>query len=269
MSLLRYKEQETNLMENLIADLRYAVRTLVKTPAFLLVSVMTLALGIGGNIAIFTLVQAVLLQPLPFPQPERLVRIFDDRAGARNVGMSVPEFEDLRHHSDIFEQISVIFPASTALTGGERVERVEMLGTSPSYFDMLRAKPALGRAYTQTDWAPGVVDGVVISDALWKRQFGGDPNVIGKRIRLDEDGYTIVGVMPPDFRHPGKALIGDGQVWTAAGFVALPYPVPPIRGLRFIPGAIGRLKPGLSIKEAQQRLDAFVRQLEQRYPTDY
>jgi predicted permease len=256
-------------MENLITDLRYAVRTLVKTPAFLLVSVMTLALGIGGNIAIFTLVQAVLLQPLPFPQPERLVRIFDDRAGARDVGMSVPEFEDLRQHSDIFEQISVIFPAPTALTGGERVERVELLGTSPSYFDMLRAKPALGRAYTQADWLPGVVDGVVISDALWKRQFGGDPNVIGKRIRLDEDGYTIIGVMPPDFRHPGKGLSGDVEIWSAAGFVALPYPVPPIRGLRFIPGAIGRLKPGLSIKEAQQRLDAFVRQLQQSYPNDY
>ena len=256
-------------MENLIADLRYAARTLVKTPAFLLISVLTLALGIGGNIAIFTLVQAVLLQPLPFPQPERLVRIFDNRAGARDVGMSVPEFEDLRQHSDIFEQISVIFPVPTALTGGERVERVEMLGTSPSYFDMLRAKPALGRAYTQADWVPGVVDGVVISDALWKRQFGGDPNVIGKRIRLDEDGYTIIGVMPPDFRHPGKGLSGDVEVWTAAGFVALPYPVPPVRGLRFIPGAIGRLKAGLSIKEAQQRLDAFVRQSQQSYPTDY
>ncbi len=256
-------------MENLIADLRYAARTLVKTPAFLLVSVMTLALGIGGNIAIFTLVQAVLLQPLPFPQPERLVRILDNRAGARDVGMSVPEFEDLRQHSDIFEQISVIFPVPTALTGGERVERIEMLGTSPSYFDMLRAKPALGRAYTQADWVPGFLDPVVISDALWKRQFGGDPNVIGKRIRLDEDGYTIIGVMPPDFRHPGKGLSGDVELWVAAGFVAAPFPVPPVRSARFLPGAIGRLKPGLSIKEAQQRLDAFVRQSQQSYPNDY
>src|SRR5437588_2945779 len=256
-------------MENLVADLRYAARTLVKTPAFLLISVLTLALGIGGNIAIFTLVQAVLLQPLPFPQPERLVRIFDNRAGAMDVGMSVPEFEDLRQHSDIFEQISVIFPVPTALTGGELVERVEMLGTSPSYFDMLRAKPALGRAYTQADWVPGFLDGVVISDALWKRQFGGDPSVIGKRIRLDEDGYTIIGVMPPDFRHPGKSLSGDVEVWTATGFVAAPFPVPPVRSRYFLPGAMGRLKPGVSIKEAQQRLDAFVRQSQQSYPTDY
>src|SRR5207302_3212545 len=245
-------------MENLIADLRYAARTLVKTPAFLLVSVLTLALGIGGNIAIFTLVQAVLLQPLPFPQPERLVRIFGNRAGAKDVGMSVPEFEDLRQHSDIFEQISWIFPVPTALTGGERAERIELLGTSPSYFEMLRAKPALGHVYTQADGVPGFVDGAVISDALWKRQFGGDPNVIGKRIRLDEDGYTITGVMPPDFRHPGKGLSSDVEVWTAAGFVAAPFPVPPVRSARILPGAMGRLKPGLSIKEAQQRLDAFV-----------
>jgi predicted permease len=258
-----------SIMENLIADLRYAARTLVKTPAFLLVSVLTLALGIGGNIAIFTLVQAVLLQPLPFPQPERLVRIFDDRAGARDVGMSVPEFEDLRQHSDIFEQISFIFPVPTALTGGERVERIELLGTSPSYFDMLRAKPALGRTYTQAEWVPGFLDGAVISDALWKRQFGGDPNVIGKRIRVDEDGYTIIGVMPPDFRHPGKGLSGDVEMWLAAGAVAAPFPVPPVRSGFSLPGAIGRLKPGLSIKEAQQRLDAFVRQSQQSYPTDY
>ena len=256
-------------MGNLIADLRYAVRTLVKTPAFLLVSVLTLALGIGGNIAIFTLVQAVLLQPLPFPQPERLVRIFDDRAGARDVGMSVPEFEDLRQHSDIFEQISFIFPVPTALAGGERVERIELLGTSPSYFDMLRAKPALGRTYTQAEWVPGFLDGAVISDALWKRQFGGDPNVIGKRIRVDEDGYTIIGVMPPDFRHPGKGLSGDVEMWLAAGAVAAPFPVPPVRSGFSLPGAIGRLKPGLSIKEAQQRLDALVSQSQQSYLTDY
>src|SRR6476620_1315325 len=256
-------------MENPIADLRYAARTLVKTPAFLLVSVLTLALGIGGNIAIFTLVQTVLLQPLPFPEPERLVRIFDNRAGAKDIGMSVPEFEDLRQHSDIFEQISFIFPVPTALTGGERVERVELLGTSPSYFDMLRAKPALGRAYTQADWVPGFLDGAVISDALWKRQFGGDPNVIGKRIRVDEDGYTIIGVMPPYFRHPGSGLSGDVELWLAAGLVAAPFPVPPVRSGFLLPGAIGRLKPGLSIKEAQQRLDAFVRQQQQSYPKDY
>jgi predicted permease len=258
-------------METLIHDARYAVRILLKTPAFFVVTVFTLALGIGANVAIFTLVNAVLLQPLPFPDPDRLVRIFDDLNGgsARDVGMSVPEFEDLRQHSDIFEQISAIWPVSTALTGGQRVERIELLGTSPSYFEMLRANAALGRVYKQSDWVPGFLDGVVISDALWKRQFGSDPNVIGHRIRVDEDGYTIIGVMPPEFRHPGKNLSGEVEIWSAAGFVAPPAPVPPIRSLRLLPGAMGRLKPGLSIEQAQQRLDAFAAQLQQNYPNDY
>ena len=107
-------------MGDVIQDLRYAVRTLCKTPAVLFITVSTLALGIGGNIAIFTLIRAVLLEPLLFPQPERLVRIFDDRAGARDVGMSVPEFEDLRHHPDIFEQISFIFPVPRRSNGGDQ-----------------------------------------------------------------------------------------------------------------------------------------------------
>jgi predicted permease len=258
-------------MENLIADLRYAVRTLAKTPAFLLVSVMTLALGIGGNIAIFTLVNAVLWQPLPFPQPERLVRIFDDLngGGSRDIGMSVPEFYDLSQHSDVFEQVSALLIGSSALTGGERVEKVEFVGTTPSYFEMLRANAALGRTYKQSDWVPGYFDGVVISDALWKRQFGSDPHVIGRRIRADEDGYTIIGVMPPEFRHPVKIVNGEVEIWGAAGFVGPPAPVPAIRSLRLFPGVMGRLKAGVSIKRAQQRLDAFVAQEQQTYPNDY
>src|SRR5271155_5615139 len=217
-------------VEHLIQDLRYAVRTLRKSPAFLVTAVLTLALGIGANVAIFTLVNAVLLQPLPFHQPDRLVRVFDDLsgAGARDVGISVPELEDLRERSGVFEQISAIFPVSTALSGGDRVERIEMLGTSPSYFELLGATAALGRVYGQADWVPGFVDGVVISDGLWKRQFGSDPHVIGRRIRVDEDGYTIIGVMPAEFRHPGKTLNGDVEFWAAAGFLANPFPSPPI-----------------------------------------
>jgi predicted permease len=258
-------------METLIQDVRYALRTLAKTPGFVVVTVSTLALGIGANLAIFALVNSVLLQPLPFSEPERLVRIFDDLNGAgdKDVGMSVPEFEDLRERSGIFEQISAIWPVSTALSGGERAERIEMLGTSPGYFEMLGAKAALGRVYQQSDWVPGFLDGVVISDALWKRQFGSDPNIIGRRIRIDEDGYTIIGVMPPQFRHPGKTLDGEVEVWAAAGFVAPPAPVPPVRSLRFFPGAMARLRSGLSIDQAQQQLNAFVAQLRKTYPGDY
>src|SRR5690242_6486462 len=230
-------------MDGLLQDVRYALRTLSKSPAFVTISVLTLALGIGANLAIFTIVNAVLLQPLPFREPDRMVRVFDDLgdAGARNVGMSVPELYDLQR-SGAFEQISVIIPASQALSGGDRVERIEFLGTSPSYFDVLGATPALGRTYTQSEWVPGCLDGVVISDGLWKRQFGSDPHVIGRRVRIDEDPYTVIAVMRSDFRHPGNTLGGDVDIWSACGFTVDPYPSPPDRGRRFLPGALGRLK---------------------------
>src|SRR6516162_287931 len=130
-----------DLMDTLAADIQYAIRLLLKHKLFTAVAVLTLAVGIGANVAIFTLVDAVLLRPLPFHEPDRLVRVFDDLrgAGAKNVGLSVPEVEDLRQRSDVFEQVSVMFPISTALSGGDQVERIELLVTSPNYFELLGA----------------------------------------------------------------------------------------------------------------------------------
>lgn len=257
-------------MHGLLQDLRYALRTLRKSPAFVTITVLTLALGIGANLAIFAVVNAVLLQPLPFREPDRLVRVFDDLrgAGAKDVGMSVPELYDLQR-SGAFEQISVIIPASQALSGGDRVERIEFLGTSPSYFELLGTKPALGRTYTQSEWVPGCLDGVVMSDGLWKRQFGSDPHVIGRRVRIDEDPYTVIGVMPPGFRHPGNTLAGDVDIWSACGFTEHPYPSPPRRKARFVTGTLGRLKPGVTLEQAQRRLDALATSLQQTYASDY
>src|SRR5512146_511020 len=254
-------------MDGLLQDLRYVLRTLKKSPTFVTISVLTLALGIGANLAIFTVVNAVLLRPLPFREPDRIVRVFDDLggAGAKNVGMSVPEFYDVQR-SGVFEQTSVIIPASQALSGGDRVERIEFLGTSPSYFQVLGATPALGRTYTQSEWVPGCLDGVVISDGLWKRQFGSDPHVIGRKVRIDEDPYTVIGVMPPDFRHPGSTLGRDVDIWSACGFAAHPYPSPPRRNVRFVLGALGRLKPGITLEQAGKRLDALAISLQRTYP---
>ena len=136
-------------MDGLVQELRYALRTLRKSPAFATITVLTLALGIGANLAIFTVVNAVLLQPLPFREPDRIVRVFDDLhgAGAKNVGMSVPELRDLER-SGVFETISAIYPSSSALSGGDKVERIELLGTSLNYFEVLGATPAIGRTYT-------------------------------------------------------------------------------------------------------------------------
>jgi putative ABC transport system permease protein len=211
------------------------------------------------------------MRPLPFPQPEQLVRIFDDLHGAndRDVGMSAPELWDLQDRSGVFQDISAVAPSSSAVAGGDRTVRAESLVTSPDYFTLLRAKPALGRVYTSQDAAPGFMDPVVISNGFWRRYYGSDPNIIGRKMRLDSDMYTIVGVMPAGFRHPGPTLDTDVEVWIATGFNGRPFPVPAVRSQRFIPAAIGRLKTGLTLAQAQQQLDAYAAQLSRQYPAEY
>src|SRR5215831_5663575 len=256
---------------NFLNDCRYAARRLRQSPGFAAAAILTLALGIGANVAVFTVVQAILLNPLPYPHPEQLVRVFDDLRGSnsRDVGISAPELWDLRDRSDVFEDISAIYPSDGNLTGGEKPQRIELLATSTNYFIMLAARPELGRIYTRNDEQPGIVEGVVLSDSFWRRTFGGDPKAIGKQIRIDGDLYSVIGVMPPDFRHPGRSLAGDVDVWMAAGFNGPPWPVPAQRSLRMIPGAMGRLRPGLTIAQAQARLEAFTAQLSLQYPSDY
>jgi predicted permease len=256
---------------SVVQDLRYALRTLLKSPGFAIVAVLTLALGIGANVATFSLVYGVLLRPLPFPHPELLVRVFDDLRGPNNqdVGMSAPELWDLQDRSGVFQDISAVAASNSAVGGGDRTVRAESLITSPDYFTLLGAKPELGRVYTTQDAVPGFLEPVVISDGFWRRYYGSDPKIIGRKMRLDKDLYTIVGVMPPGFRHPGPTLNTDVEVWSATGFYGQPFPVPALRSLRMIPGAIARLKPGLTIAQAQAQLDAYISQLSRQYPVDY
>jgi predicted permease len=252
-------------------DLRYAFRVLLKSPGFTIVAVLTLALGIGANVAIFNVVYAVLLRPLPFPHPEQLVRVFDDLRGSseQDVGMSAPELWDLQDRSGVFQDISAVAPSSSAVGGGDRTVRAESLVTSPDYFTLLGAKPELGRVYTQQDAAPGFLELAVISNGFWRRYYGSDPKIIGRKMRLDSDLYTIVGVMSPGFRHPGPTLDTDVEVWIATGFNGPPFPAPAVRSQRMIPAAIGRLKPGMTVAQAQGRLEAYISQLSRDYPTEY
>lgn len=258
-------------MGSFLRDVRYAWRTLIKNPGFMVVAILTLALGIGANIAAFSIVYAILLRPLPYPHQEQLVRVFDDLRGSNvpNVGMSEPELVDLQQRSGVFEDISVVWPINADLSGGNRPERIEALATSPNYFTLLGARPRLGRVYTKDDNVPGFIDGVVLSDGFWRRQFGADPNILGKSLRIDNDPYVVMGVMPPDFRHPGRTLQTDVDAWIAAGYEADPFPHPPVRAIRMFPGAIARLKPGLTIGEAQAKLETFASQLSAEYPVDY
>jgi predicted permease len=258
-------------MTPFLGDLRYAYRMLVKTPGFTIVAILTLALGIGANVATFSVVHAVLLSPLPFPQPQQLVRVFDDLRGSNvpDVGMSVPELVDYQERSGVFSDISVVWPISANITGGDHPERVETLATSPNYFTLLGANPELGRIYTKQDAVPGFTEMVVISDALWHRMFGADPHILERKLRLDNDLYAIIGVMPPNFRHPGRTLETDVEAFIAAGYAANPFPAPPQRVQRFLPSAIARLKPGLTIAQAQAQLESFDAALARQYPTEY
>ena len=255
----------------LVQDLRYAFRTLIKNRGFTVVAVLTLALGIGANVATYSVVYGVLLKPLPFPQPEQLVRVFDDQnaTNEEDIGMSAPELWDLQDRSGVFAGISAVGSSNSAVAGGDRIVRAESLVTSPDYFTLLGAKPELGRVYTKQDAAPGFLEPVVISNGFWRRYFGSDPNIVGRKMRLDGDMYTIVGVMPAGFRHPGPTLDTDVEVWLATGFNGSPFPTPPDRSQRFIGGAIARLKPGLTVAQAQAQLDAYVAQLTRAYPKEY
>ena len=257
-------------MESFLQDVRFAVRGLRKDPGFTIVALLTLALGIGANSAIFTVVNAVVLRPLPFPEPERLVRVTADFAalGTTDIGMSAPELFDYRDRADIFESIAGLYPINANLTQVDQPERVEVLLVSPTYFSLLGAQPALGRVFGSEDNHPGIAEVAVISDALWKRRFGGAPDVLGRTLRIDDDSYAIVGVMPPAFRHPGMSLRTDVELWAPAGYSANPFG-PPARGAYFLSGSIARLKPGISVTDAQQRLNAFGQKLRQEFPNDY
>jgi predicted permease len=252
-------------------NLRYAARMLRRTPGFTLVAILTLALGIGANVAIFTVVHAVLLEPLPFPHPEELVRVYDDlrTSNTHDIGLSVPELWDLRNKSGVFQDISFIFPTDANITGGDHPERVELLGTNANYFTMLGVHAELGRTYVPADALPGFSEPVVVSDAYWRRAFGADPKVLGTKIRIDGDLYTVAGVMPPGFRHPGRTLGADVDIWTTTGCAAPPFPVPVVRAVRLLPEVMGRLKTGLTLAQAQAQLDNFVAQLTRQFPDEY
>jgi predicted permease len=258
-------------METLIQDVRYGLRMLRKAPGFTAVVVVTLALGIGANTALFSVVDAVLLRPLAYQQPEQLVSVRADMPGINlsDRGMSQPELDDFQKRSGVFTQISAVWPINANITGREKPERVEANAVSTSFFTLLAAKPALGRVFNDDDYRPGFSEGAVISDSLWRKMFGADPKVLGQAIRLDTDLYTIIGVMPPEFHHPGRTLRQDVEIWVASGYAADPFPHPPVRTQRFIPGAIARIQPGLTLAQAQSRLDAFTAQLREQYPTDY
>ena len=260
-----------NFIDVLIQDVRFNLRMLRKSPGFTAVAIMTMALCIGATTAIFSVVEATLLHPLPYPHSDQLVRVIDELPGvdASDVGMSEPEWQDLQH-SGIFENASPTWYDDNNLTGSAEPARVSLLIVAPNYFALLDVKPELGRTFPPSDHSPGFTGEAVISDGLWKRMFGADPNILGKSIRMDTDLYRIVGVMPPNFHDPGTSLRERNiEVWAATSFYGPPLFDHPPRSGRNLPTAIARLQPGLTIETAQSRVDALVASLQKQFPGDY
>jgi predicted permease len=261
-------EQSLPLAENILFDLRYAFRMLHRSPGFSLIAIATMALGIGATTAIYSVIDATLLHPLPYPHPSELVRIEANLpgVGAHDVGISIPELRDLQN-SGIFQNVSLCFFGTDTLTGSGQPTRIAGKSVSPSYFAVLGVDAQLGRTFDPHDATPGFNLEVVISDGLWKRAFGADPHILGKSLRIDNDVSHVVGVMPARFRDQGQTSEEvSTELWAAGGFSDDP---PPMRGTRFPYETIARLQPGLSPEAAQGRLDALVASLKKQYPADY
>ena len=191
-----HAEQSLPFVENLFQDLRFAVRMLLRSPGFSLIVIATMALGVGATTAIYSVIDATLLHPLPYPHPSELVRIEANLpgVGSHDIGISIPELRDLQS-SGIFQYVSLAFFGTNNLTGSAQPASIASKSVSPSYFAVLGEDAALGRTFDPHDNTPGFNLEVVISDGLWKRSFGADPHILGKTLRLDNDTYHVVGVM--------------------------------------------------------------------------
>src|SRR5271156_1673893 len=263
-------EQGLPLVENFFFDLRYALRMLHRSPGFSVIAIATMALGVGATTAIYSVIDATLLHPLPYPHPSELVRIEANLpgVGAHDIGLSIPELRDLQN-SGIFQNVSLSFFGSDTLTGSGQPTRVAGKSVTPAYFAVLGVDAQLGRTFDPHDATPGFNNEIVISDGLWKRAFGSDPNILGKTLRIDNDPAHVVGVMPASFRDQGQTSEQvSTELWAAGGFSDDPAP-PPMRGTRLPSVTIARLQPGLSPEAAQGHLDALVASLKKQYPADY
>jgi len=238
-------------------DLRYGARILLKQPVFTLIAVLTLGLGIGANTAIFSLVNAVLLRPLPFAEPERLVWTWGEFSGGNRASTSPPDFLDYRAQNRGFEELAAINFNSFNLTGVGEPERIIGNMVTANFFQALAVKPVQGRAFLPEEEQSGRERVAIIGQGLWQRRFGGDPQIIGKTIQLDGRSYTVVGVAPDATR-----VLQEAEIWTPLTF---DDPGMKIRRFHFL-RAIGRLKQGVTLQQAQADIDSVAAGLEKLYP---
>lgn len=242
-------------MDALFSDIRYAIKSLVKRPGFTLVAVITLGLGIGANTAIFSVVNAVLLRPLPFNDPERIVWLWDTMPQLSTAPTSLPDFLGWKEQNRSFEYLAAFQSGSMFVDAGDTTTDTPVGLVTPEFFSVFRVSPILGRTFTNEETLPGRFRLAVLSHAMWQSRFGSDPNVSGRTIQLNGTPYTIIGVMPAGFSYPDRA-----ELWR-------PLPIDPAKldpGPHYL-NVVGRLKPGVALAQAQADMSTIAARLSQQY----
>jgi putative ABC transport system permease protein len=262
-NLTRIKEQGYDVrggrwLETLWQDMRYGARILLKNPGFTLIAILTLALGIGANTTIFSVVNAALLRPLPYPEPERLVLVSHRNAKQGNVELTPAGYFALRGQRESFEQVAVYASRDLNLTGKGEPERLPCQFVSAALFPLLRVNPSIGRVFTEAEDRAGAPRVVLLSHELWRRRFGAAANVIGQAITLDNQPYTVVGVMPPGFEFPTKGI----SLWAPIAFSANAAN----DNNSWFLGGIARLNSGVTIAQAQSEMDVIAGNLARIFP---
>jgi predicted permease len=262
--LIMGKEGKTNMIADLWQDLRYAARMLARTPGFTTIAVLALALGIGANTAIFSVVNKVLLQPLPFKNPNELVIIWEN---ATHLGFpkntpSPANFLDWRNQGTLFTGMAAMGPKDFNLTGVGEPERLDGRRVSANLFDLLGVQPRLGRRFLPEEDKPGTRV-VILNDGLWQRRFGSDPKIVGQPVNLNGESYSVVGVMPPGIELPGFDNWKD-QLWVPIAFSSEEANS---RGNHYLE-VIARMKPGVTLKQARVEMETIAARLAQQYPEE-
>ena len=244
-----------------MASLRIAFRSLLKSPGFTLVSLVTLALGIGVNTSMYTLVDTLLFRSAPYPEVERIVRVFSTNTNTQTAGFSHAELEEMRAHVTAFESITTATGWNNTLSDpGVPAERLLAIDATEDFFSTFRVQPMLGRAFTAEEQTPGRNRVVILTHSLWQRRFGGDPNVLGRQLRLNAEPVEVIGVMPASFEYP--LLWGPVDMWRP---VTIPSFIKEDRHNTFFTG-FARLKPGATVEQARAEIEGLLAQWAVDYP---
>jgi putative ABC transport system permease protein len=252
------------MMTGLLQDLRYTLRQLRKSPGFTAVAVITLALGIGANTAIFSVVNGVLLRPLEFRDPDRLVRVWHvppakSFPGMTTFSVSAANYLDWERQNHVFEGMAIYTFHGFTLTGSDKPEQVDACAATSGFFSTLGVQPMLGRVFSSEEDQPGHSNVVVLSHRLWQERFGSNPAIVGQNINLDGQSYLVAGVMPANFQFPDFAQMWTPMAWTDKERA--------VRGEHHSV-VVARLKPGIDLKQAQAEMNTISSRLEQQYPED-